>query len=211
MGKSLIHASAVGAVPMLLVRPVKCPNLGTRQQGVILFFTLIALVVMTLAAIALVRSVDTSISIAGNAAFKQATIQASDTGIEIAVAALPGIGKGADIANQYFALEQPVDALGVPTTINWATVPCRTTAGVISDCTDSSAYRIQYVIDRLCGGTLPVTDVKLNCVSQDPKDNGSKKANSPVFSTGTKIYYRATVKVLGPRDTTSIIQGTLGY
>jgi Tfp pilus assembly protein PilX len=56
-----------------------------RQRGVVLFFTLIALVVMSLAAVALIRSVDTSTMIAGNLAFKQSATTSGDGGIEAAV------------------------------------------------------------------------------------------------------------------------------
>ena len=42
------------------------------QQGVILFIALIVLVAMSLAGIALMRSVDTNVLIAGNLAFRQA-------------------------------------------------------------------------------------------------------------------------------------------
>ena len=143
-----------------------------------------------------------------------ATGNAGDVRIEIAAAALPGIlsvSADQDIPNQYFALEQAVDTAGLPTTINWTTVPCRSTSGAtLSGCDDHSLYRIQYVIDRLCSA-LPGADTRANCVAQDPKDNSSKKSNSPVFTTATKIYYRATVRVQGPRNATSIIQGTLGY
>ena len=51
-----------------------------RQQGVVLFIALIVLVAMSLAGVAMVRSVDTSLGIAGNLAFKQSTIQGSDLG-----------------------------------------------------------------------------------------------------------------------------------
>jgi type IV pilus assembly protein PilX len=58
---------------------------GRKQRGVVLFFTLIALVVMSLAAVALIRSVDTSNMIAGNLAFKQAGASSTDTGMEAAI------------------------------------------------------------------------------------------------------------------------------
>ena len=44
------------------------PSFRTAQRGVVLFFALIALVAMSLAAVALIRSVDTSTIIAGNLA-----------------------------------------------------------------------------------------------------------------------------------------------
>jgi Tfp pilus assembly protein PilX len=49
-----------------LARPVP-----RRQRGAILFIALIVLVAMSLAGIALMRSVDTNVLIAGNLAFRQ--------------------------------------------------------------------------------------------------------------------------------------------
>jgi Tfp pilus assembly protein PilX len=51
-----------------------------KQRGVVLLIALIMLVAMTLAGIGMMRSVDTGSVIAGNLAFKQATLNASDTG-----------------------------------------------------------------------------------------------------------------------------------
>lgn len=56
-----------------------------RQRGVVLFFALVALVAMSLAAVALIRSVDTSTIIAGNLAFKQSATSGGDAGIEAAL------------------------------------------------------------------------------------------------------------------------------
>jgi Tfp pilus assembly protein PilX len=55
-----------------------------KQRGVVLFFALIALLVMSLAAVALIRSVDTSTLIAGNLAFRQATASSGDAGVNAA-------------------------------------------------------------------------------------------------------------------------------
>jgi Tfp pilus assembly protein PilX len=53
-----------------------------RQRGAILFIALIVLVAMTLAGIALMRSVDTNVLIAGNLAFRQGATAAGDYGVE---------------------------------------------------------------------------------------------------------------------------------
>ncbi|OYZ08643.1 MAG: hypothetical protein B7Y32_02005, partial [Methylophilales bacterium 16-45-7] len=52
------------------------------QQGLVLFVALMALVVMSLASVALIRSVDTSSQITGNLAFKQSTSITSSYGLE---------------------------------------------------------------------------------------------------------------------------------
>jgi Tfp pilus assembly protein PilX len=56
-----------------------------KQRGVVLFFALISLLAIMLAAVALIRSVDTSTMIAGNLAFKQAATTSGDAGTEAAI------------------------------------------------------------------------------------------------------------------------------
>lgn len=62
-----------------------------KQRGMVLFFALIALVVMSLAAVALIRSVDTSTIIAGNLAFRQAATSSGDAGLESAIASMAAL------------------------------------------------------------------------------------------------------------------------
>ena len=57
-----------------------------RSSGVVLILALLVLVVMTLAAIALTRSVSTSNAIAGNLAFQQAATTSANIGTETAIA-----------------------------------------------------------------------------------------------------------------------------
>jgi Tfp pilus assembly protein PilX len=187
-----------------------------RQRGVVLIIALIALVAMTLAAIGLVRSHSTGSLIAGNMAFKQDTLQATDQAFEMALdwlAANLSTTAEADVSNQYFALQQPVDPLGVPTTIDWNTVPCRTGTGAAVTCGSVAAgsNRIQYVIDRLCQGGLPVTDKDANCVQDQATGGGSKRAGVPVFAGTGMIYYRVTARVQGPRGTTTLAQAVVGF
>jgi type IV pilus assembly protein PilX len=59
-------------------------SLARRQGGVVMLVALIVLVLMTMAGLALMRSMDTTNLIAGNMAFKQAATQAADAGLEAA-------------------------------------------------------------------------------------------------------------------------------
>ena len=59
-----------------------------RQAGVVLFIALLALVVLSVGAIALIRAVDADATIAGNLAFKRATVLAADIGLDVARATL---------------------------------------------------------------------------------------------------------------------------
>lgn len=74
-------------------------NTSRSQRGVVLVIALIILVAMTLAGIGMMRSVDTGSVIAGNMAFRQATMNASDAGTNAGFNALVSVansGNGAD-------------------------------------------------------------------------------------------------------------------
>lgn len=178
-----------------------------KQRGAALFIALIALVSMTLAGIALVRSVDTSNLIAGNLAFRQAALHASDVGIEKAFDALGTIvstsldtnypsGCSAGTCNYYPTL-QATNTNGVPTVISWSSVPSTTV---------NTDYNVKYVIDRLCNGPAPVTDIAGKCYADAKTGGGTKKSGGAVFSGSQAVYYRVTVRVEGPRNTTSMVQ-----
>lgn len=207
-----------------------CAQRPERQRGVVLLVALIAMVILGLAAAAMIRSADTSGVIAGNLAFKEATTHAADSGVERAFNALQGLATAdVDVANQYFRLMQTVDASGVPNTINWASVPCYDSSGgmVAISCADASSYRVQYVIDRLCTTAPAASDtvsvLTSKCIAGQPfatstQVGGDRDSHTPSGNygvppvTGTlppTIHYRVTVRVQGPRNTSSIVQATI--
>ncbi|CAN7547008.1 pilus assembly PilX family protein [Variovorax paradoxus] len=204
------------------------------QRGVIVFIALIAVLVLSLAAVALLRSTDTAGVISGNVAFKSATTSAADTGAERAFNALPALATAdADVANKYFRLMQAVDANGIPTAVannDWTGVPCYDTAGGAApiSCEDESSYRVQYVIDRLCttapATTDPLTLLTSKCVAGQPFSSGGSAGDdlnshaqttnvfgslTPPPPTRPTIHYRVTVRVQGPRNALSIVQTTI--
>ena len=200
---------------------------AARQRGMVLFIALIVLVAMTLAGIALIRSVDTANVIAGNLAFKQSTLNAADLGAEAALGSLPTIAaSGVDndltpAANStnpnywYYATRRTDDANGVPTqqmygatgtatAIDWPQLPTAST---------SAGNTVQIVIDRLCQGPAPVTDISGSCLADASSGSGggSQKAGAAIFSGSSNVYYRVTARVTGPRNTTSMVQAILRY
>lgn len=180
-------------------------QLMRKQTGVVLFMALIALVVITLAGIALVRSVTTGNLIAGNRAYKLAAVQASDTGVEAAFSLLGGtLSASPDtaIANAYFPVMQTLQADGTPVA-SWSAIPTTTIQG----------YGVQYVIERLCTGALPITNTQTSCMTSNgaTQNNGSKQAGRPALSSGGSVYYRITVRVSGPKNTTSIVRSIASY
>lgn len=197
------------------------PRTGGKERGAVLFLALIALVSMTIAVLALVRAVDTSNVISGNFAFKQSTLQMADVGIEAAVSALPTIttssldspyssAGGCTTACQYYpTMAASTDTKGKPLTavagiltytIDWDAVPVASSG---------YGYNIRYVIDRLCQGPAPVTDLVSKCLSDTPLAGGTKKSGGVVFSATNTVFYRVTVRVTGPRNTESYVQAIL--
>ena len=196
-----------------------------RQRGVVLFIALIALVAMALAVVGLMRSVDTSNFIAGNMAFKESTVNAGDLGVEDAFDKLPTIlaasleanyPVGCTSACTYYPTLRAPDTRGLPTVkemtaadrsagdpIDWSSVaPVAVPAAL-------SQYEVRYVIDRLCQGPAPVTDLQANCYNEDLAGAGTKKSLGVVFTGAATVYYRVTVRVLGPRNTLSYVQVVL--
>jgi len=193
-----------------------------RERGVVLFIALIVLLALMLASVALVRSVDSANLIAGNLAFKQASLQAADFGIEAAAAALPNIittGVNRDVTPTtgspsywYYATRRATDGSGVPmatpegpgtpTAINWASVPVAASV---------AGNTVKIVIDRLCSNPTPsVEDIEVYCFYDGATDDGSRDINKAAIKSVPTVYYRVTAQVTGPRNTLSMVQAILG-
>lgn len=209
-----------------------------RQQGVVLIITLIALVAMTLAAIALVRSVDTGNVVAGNMAFKQGAVQSADAGTEAAITWLTGVAGIAtsynDIPEQgYYATSQeeldPTGNNGDPNhaLIDWDGNNCNdaVAGGTATNCIEpfpanpgdavpnAAGYIVQYVIHRLC----PSTGLPSNCASTSSTVAGTSAGAKDYTSKGglsgqTEVeYYRITSRVKGPRNTVSYVETIIHF
>ncbi|MGZ3239437.1 MAG: pilus assembly PilX family protein [Burkholderiaceae bacterium] len=191
----------------------RCPR--ARQDGVVLVLAIIVLVAMTLAGLALMRSVDTNTIIAGNLAFRQAAVHSGDEAIENAFQFLQanntGSGLDGDIpANGYSA----GGAANNPTTGQswddyWLT--SRSVSGVYSATVqDAAGNGYSYVIDRMCGasgaqGLAACTYSPLvNSVGGQLLVAGQHQVNST-----SDVYYRITVRVTGPKNTVSYIQAVV--
>jgi Tfp pilus assembly protein PilX len=168
----------------------------SKQRGVALLIVLVVLAVTLVGSLAMLRSGEISALVAGNVSFREAATQATDIGIADAAKALDvQANLDANIANVYFATRQPDDAYGIPSTINWATVP-----GMLV-----GNYNVQHVVDRLCQVT-PVTDATGTCMVRDGESAGSNKAGSLAYKNPASVYYRITVRVMGPKSTAAYVQ-----
>lgn len=190
------------------------------QEGVVLFIALIVLVAMSLAGLALMRSVDTGALIAANLGFKQSSLAVGDLGAEVArtwlMSASSTTLENDSPGDAYYATFQSgLDLLGNdPDTskpdYNWSSAK-EVTAPV-----PPAGYTVRYVIHRLCGGTGKPTDATANCVTAaatgTTTQSGTKGAaayGTYAISTTTNAFYRITVQVTGPRNALSYVQTTV--
>lgn len=197
----------------------------SEQRGLVLFFALIALVAMSLAAVALVRSVDTTTLIAGNLAFRQSTTSSGDSGTEAAIgvlAATEAANSGKNVftdathafnvtsaATGYYSNADPALVL----TANSTWTDLKSSPAVI----DASGNTYRYIIQRMCRTeNLPITTT--NCLfSAVPSDTGEKGAPLPPEicagvgcpKGGQSPLYRVTVRITGPKNTISYIQSVV--
>jgi Tfp pilus assembly protein PilX len=108
---------------------------ASRQRGLVLMLVLIVLGILALAGAAVMRSVDTGNTIAGNHSFQQSALHASERAVADAMAFLPNRvaagTSGSNLANRYFATRQTaLDARGFPANINWDNVDCVDERGI---------------------------------------------------------------------------------
>lgn len=184
-------------------------SLARAQRGVVLFVAMIAILALTLAALALDRAVATDATIAGNVdARTHATLLASDA-IERSIAGLFETGAIADrladdVPHNYFASRQAgEDARGVPRALQ--TIANYPTDAAIVDAGDR--HHLRYVIERLClRSGAAATD---NCTLTPPSAAAARGTPPPGEPPRTPIY-RVTVRVDGPAGTTAFLQAMLG-
>lgn len=179
-----------------------------RQRGVVLFISLIVLVAMALAGIAMLRSVDTTLGVAGNLAFKQASVQSAERGVSAAYVYLSG-SSGTTLnsdspANGYYA-ELASDS-------NWFDPASWGSAvDVYPGSTDAAGNRIRYIIHRLCTLSGPFGDTQ--CALYTPTGGSTSGSTMQVgatqFQSSPSVYYRITTRVDGPRNTVSVTQTTV--
>lgn len=180
-----------------------------RQEGVVLLISLIVLVAMTLAGIAVTRSVDTGNLIAGNVAFKQGSIAAGDRGIEAAMTYLKTKAVSGGLSNTSTSEGYYSSNASHP---DWTDATIWEDAVTVPDAagndTDAAGNSVEYIIHRLCATANSAPD--LNCAQSSEESAGSQGSSMSTGAPQRKglphYFYRISVRVLGPRDTLSILQ-----
>lgn len=201
-----------------------------KQRGMVLFFSLIAVVLMSLAAVALIRSVDTSTVIAGNLAFKQAVTSSADVGIDEAMTQLAALQTSNVlldvIKNPAHPFNQTNAAIGYYSNANdkpgttgyvnifadatWNTID----QSIMPERVDGNGNRIRYVIQRMCRNANQAIETAECLFSGALQDINGKQIPVPQQvcegagcpSAGQTPQIRITARSLGPRNTVSYVQ-----
>ena len=188
---------------------------AATQRGVVLMVALIVLIAMTLAALALWRAVDSGNVIAGNLAFKQSATMSADRGLQAALVWLDNNRNALNDNN----LSQGYVANTLNTEPDWYSNAIWSNAVDVG--TDAAGNRVQYLIHRLCRTTgayngedgAGVTNSCSTSLSKAPATNAtlgsSLQIGAAVYQSNPSVYYRITARVLGPRNTISIVQATV--
>ena len=203
-------------------------------RGAGLVVALVVLVVMSLGALALVRAVASGLLVAGNFAFREAAVLAAESGSESAISWLSERAATTDLlsdqpeAGYYASLPVGLSLSGqsntsTSATIDWDDDQCAARTGIRCFTAgpalpiDAAGHRVRYVIHRLCR-TAGSSDAAANsCLLFRSAQGGSSNRGqlsygaSKRFQSSDTVYYRITVHVRGPRNTTAFFQTLVHY
>jgi type IV pilus assembly protein PilX len=210
-------------IPESLLRAMTARPLPTRQRGVVLFIALIVMVVMSLAALGLIRSIDTTTAVLGNLALRQAAILPANYAVEDAAAGLFADAGGPRIpdvtvdtpAQNYYAEHSQAAGWDDP---NGVPLPLQTqlaAQGLTRSFNDAANNRITYLTERMCNPNAPNVPAG-KAAAESWCDMGQpKQAPGTTVNQGTplilpqQVFYRVTVRVDGPQNTVSFLQAML--
>lgn len=190
-----------------------------RQQGLVLFVALVALVIMSLAAVALIRSVDTNSLIAGNLALKQSTLASADRGVDEAIKLIQDrfdsnpTALDTDAPEQAYYATFDVNGDGEidENDGNNAVIALLDASNIIQTANDGQGNQIKYIVQRMC--LEQVAPAPEKCMLGSDQVEGSTSGDidyslaEPLnILTQKSPIYRVTVKVTGPKNTVSYTQ-----
>jgi Tfp pilus assembly protein PilX len=210
---------------------IKDAHSRSAQRGISLMIVLIALVMMSLAAVGLIRMVDTGTLVVGNVAFKQSTTSVADRGVEDGIKFIqkenvgPALYQNIPQFGYYASSLDELDASGNsdrPTRVlvDWYGNNCAYAAsGSFATCiqptgeNDSNGYTTRFVITRMCktvgdpnatgnGCAKPIS----NADNQSPKRGEVKYGEDKRFGNPAGPYFRIIVRSEGPRNTLSFTE-----
>jgi type IV pilus assembly protein PilX len=196
------------------------------QRGVVIIFGLIALVIMLIGAVAMVRSMNSSLANAGNLGFKRDLTNQGERAMAEVLAQMEGGALGTEVlrrnhllARNYRATQfvgNQITAQGLPLALvsdaAFALVGTSARDIAIAD----MGVTVRYVVDRLCQDegvavaescTMADSTVSNSANSSDPQtaEHGSEGGAGAVPQ---QVVYRLSIRVDGPRQTQAFFQTT---
>jgi type IV pilus assembly protein PilX len=193
-----------------------------RQHGVVLFVALIVMVALSLASIALIRSVDTTTTVIGNLAFRQASILPANMAVEEAAAALfidadilHTVGSRIPLrdanlpAENYFAFLQPGEVRGIPVQLQKRSAFPAAFKMLVDASMSGHQTEVRYVIERMCLPLVGTAATNANCDLLPPLGPFGTTVGDPALGQPSIPYYRVTIRVDGPQNTASFVQAML--
>lgn len=156
---------------------------------------LVLLTVMLLGGMALARMTEIGTLASGNSTYREASLQASEVGLNTAYAAVRNIpDEDSASAGWYWTTIQAADAAGVPQ-VNWDAAPELQVGN----------YSVRYVAERMCN-TTPVTNTLRQCLVKQVPQTGSNRVGQEALDPPNARQFRITVRVSGPKGTETWVQ-----
>ena len=191
---------------------LRMPPTVVRQRGVVLIFSLIILVILTIGAVALMRSSNSTLLNAGNLAFRRDLVNQGEQAVSNVLVAFRTGGTlslvsttDSDLLSaNYKANTLPTNSQGVPNVLlNNGAFP-GTAPDLIGATPDVT---IRYIIDRLCNPPAgPASSIL--CVQSTGLPQGGTFNRNQSIPAPTATVYRLSVRVSGPRNTQVFLQTT---
>lgn len=185
---------------------------------------MIALVVLLIGTAALVRSMNTSLTTAGNFGFKrdltnqgERAIQAVLTVMESGALASETAREANDISRNYSAALLATNAQGIPQALlsdaQFALAGTASNDISIGD----MGITVRYVVDRVSAGVGPADPSNTVMADNSVPAGGSASelmtamdsSSGGAAAVAPQVVYRISVRVTGPRNTQSFYQSTL--
>ncbi len=165
------------------------------QRGVATVVVLMLLAVMLLGGVALARMTEVGTIAAGNSAYREAAMQASEVGLNTAFEAVKTLAnEGAASGGWYSPTELAKDAYGLPA-VDWSTVPA-ITVGQAS---------VRYVVERACTQASVTYPLHQCLVKQEPNPPCANSDCEPLEPKNSR-QYRITVRVTDQKGTRTFVQ-----
>ena len=191
----------------------------SAQRGVVLFIAMIVLVVMSMAGVAMNRSVESSMGVIGNLSYRKSTLQGTEKALADAVAWIDNnrmrlnqvseantlIGEGYFMAPTGSSTGAAIAYNGVGEDQVMSKLYWSNARSIGKDAFDNDLF---YKIERMCEKNSEVYS-NTNCLMGDPPAVGkgnSQTAGAYQFQPPPPLAFRITAKAEGRRNSMSIVQ-----